>query len=209
MPVTICWSAKGGSGTTVVAAALALGCPTSSLLVDLDGELPMVLGLPDPGGQGVADWLASDADAAALGDLGVMAERTTTLVPRGTTEVDRTSPRWPELLAWLAGQGHVVVDAGTRPPVVERPPPGVRSLLVTRPCYVSLRRAMAVAERPDGVVLVVEPGRALGSRDVEHALGAPVVARVSHDPAIARAVDAGLLRARLPRLLRRELRGAA
>jgi hypothetical protein len=32
---------------------------------------------------------------------------------------------------------------------------------------------------------------------------------VSHDPAVARAVDAGLLAARLPRLLERELRGAA
>ena len=61
MPVTVCWSVKGGSGTTVVAATLALSCPTDSLLVDLDGELPAVLGLPEPAGQGVADWLASDA----------------------------------------------------------------------------------------------------------------------------------------------------
>ena len=52
MPVTVCWSVKGGSGTTVVAATLALSCPTASLLVDLDGELPAVLGLPEPSGQG-------------------------------------------------------------------------------------------------------------------------------------------------------------
>ena len=57
VPVTVCWAAKGGSGTTVVAATIALACPTDSLLVDLDGELPAVLGLPEPAGQGVADWL--------------------------------------------------------------------------------------------------------------------------------------------------------
>ena len=40
-------------------------------------------------------------------------------------------------------------------------------------------------------------------------LGAPVVARVSVDPAIARAVNSGLLAARLPWAIGRELRGVA
>ena len=71
MAVTVCWSAKGGSGTTVVAATLALASPTDSLLIDLDGELPAVLGLPEPAGQGIADWLACDAPPRALGDLAV------------------------------------------------------------------------------------------------------------------------------------------
>ena len=44
MTLTVCWSAKGGSGTTVVAAAFALGSSIDSLLVDLDGELPAALG---------------------------------------------------------------------------------------------------------------------------------------------------------------------
>ena len=47
------------------------------------------------------------------------------------------------------------------------------------------------------------------SRDVERCLGAPVVATVSVDPAIARAVDAGLLAARLPWVIGRELREVA
>ena len=63
MTLTVCWSAKGGSGTTVVAAALALGSPTDSLLIDLDGELPAALGVPEPSGQGLSDWFASDAAA--------------------------------------------------------------------------------------------------------------------------------------------------
>ena len=48
------------------------------------------------------------------------------------------------------------------------------------------------------MILVAEPGRSLRSSDVERAVGAPVVATVSLDPAIARAVDAGLLAALPP-----------
>jgi hypothetical protein len=59
------------------------------------------------------------------------------------------------------------------------------------------------------VILVDEPGRSLGQRDVEHAIGAPVEAVVSVDPSVARAVDAGLLASRLPRLMTRALRRAA
>jgi hypothetical protein len=57
--------------------------------------------------------------------------------------------------------------------------------------------------------LVDEPGRGLGQRDVEHALGVPVEAIVSLDPSVSRAVDAGLLASRLPRVMTRALRRAA
>ncbi len=209
MPVTVCWAAKGGSGTTVVTATLALSCPVPSLLVDLAGELPAVLGITEPPGQGIADWLRSDAPPDALDDLAVEVDRTTRLIPVGTAPVDRSAPRWDVARVWLAKHGPSYVDGGTGPP-----PPGLlddetRSLLVTRACYLALRRAVASGCRPDGVVLVVEPGRSLRPFDVERSIGAPVVASVSHDPAIARAVDAGLVAARLPRLLARERRGAA
>ena len=82
------------------------------------------------------------------------------------------------------------------------------SLLVLRPCYLALRRAMAAPIRPSGVVLVVEPGRSLGRRDVEEVLGVPVRAEVEVDPAVARAVDAGVLARRVPRGLERALRAA-
>ena len=207
MPVTICWATKGGSGTTVVAATIALACPTDALLVDLDGELPAVLGLPDPSGQGVADWLASEAPPDALDDLTVDVDRTTRLIPCGSVPLDRQSPRWSELGRWLAARQTAVVDAGSHPPPDELLGPDTRNLLVTRACYLALRRLAVARCRPDGVVLVAEPGRSLRPPDVERAAGAPVVATVSHDPAIARAVDAGLLAARMPRLLARELRG--
>ncbi len=83
------------------------------------------------------------------------------------------------------------------------------SLLVTRPCYLSLRRAVAAPLQPTGVVLLVEPGRALDRHDVEEVVGVSVVAEVQLDPAVARAVDAGLLVTRLPRSLERALGRAA
>ena len=101
------------------------------------------------------------------------------------------------------------VDAGTGEPASCLLTGDVRTLLVTRACYIGLQRARAIRCRPDGVVLVCEPGRGLKSSHVEQSIGAPVVASISVDPAVARAVDAGLLTARVPRLLQRELRGAA
>jgi hypothetical protein len=59
--------------------------------------------------------------------------------------------------------------------------------------------------RPTAAVLVAEPGRALRSSAVSRAIDATVIAEVAVDPAVARAVDAGLAVARLPRLLRRSL----
>ncbi len=81
------------------------------------------------------------------------------------------------------------------------------SLLVLRPCYLALRRALALPMRPTGVVLIREPGRALVRRDIEDVLGVPVCAEVPYDPAIARSVDAGLITRRLPRQLERALGG--
>ena len=208
MPVTVLWAAKGGSGTTVVTASLALSCPTDSLLVDLAGDLPNALGIAPPAGQGVGDWLDCDAPPTALADLAVDVGRTTRLIPRGRS-VDLSSPRWPELLDWLARRPAVYVDAGTGTPAACLLDGDVRTLLVTRACYVGLQRVVAARCRPDGVVLVCEPGRSLRVPDVEHTTGARVVASVSVDVAVARAVDAGLLAARVPRLLQRELRGAA
>ena len=76
---------------------------------------------------------------------------------------------------------------------------------MTRACYLSMRRAVASPTRPDGIILVTEPGRSLRATDVARVVGVPVVATVDHDPAIARAIDAGLLAARIPAALRRNL----
>ena len=72
------------------------------------------------------------------------------------------------------------------------------SLLVTRPCYLALRRALNLGITAAGVVMVSEPGRALGCEDVATVTGLPVIATIPLRAEIARAVDAGVLPARLP-----------
>jgi hypothetical protein len=85
--------------------------------------------------------------------------------------------------------------------VHDGPGEGGTTLLVTRGCYLALRRAVRQSVRPSGVILVEEPGRALGAQEVAEVIGAPIVARVPVRPAIARAVDAGVLAARFPAAL--------
>lgn len=204
-----CWSAKGGSGATVVAAALGvLGARSSSdptLLVDLGGDLPIVLGAPPPTGPGVLDWLAAEAEPDALDRLVVEVDDGLHLVPRGTASC---TPGAERLVQALADRGRVIVDCG--PPRSEL---GVgvavaasTSLLVVRPCFLTLRRAAEAGIRPTGLVVVEEYGRVLGRRDMAESLGVAAVARVRWDPAVARAVDAGTLATRLPRSLARGLR---
>ena len=216
--VTLCWAAKGGSGTTVVTAALALGLRRHSLLVDLDGDLPAVLGLAESDRPGIDDWLRSAAPADHLGELVVDVDASTSLLTRRRSldehargPTDET--RWGEFANWLRRQHddgiEVFVDGGTATPHDAMVAVADQVLLVTRPCYLSLRRATRSTVRPTGVILVEEPGASIKSRAVERCLGVPVVARVSVDPAIARAVNAGLLAARLPSAIGRELRGVA
>jgi hypothetical protein len=341
-----CWSAKGGCGTTVVSVALALllarSASAGALLVDLAGDVPAALGVPDPDGAGVLDWLAAgpDTPADALSRLERVAAPGLAVLPRGSGRADQwsttgaasgrpaggavgvaterpgppagarsaqphpvvadrpdvpagarsTQPHpafdhGPDVPAGArsgqphpafdhrpdvpagatSGQPHPAFDhrpdvpAGVLAPdpppdhpagrpggrsfVAHRPDllagvlaadprpvvadcgtvgpddpgdPGLTlaasasvSLLVLRPCFLALRRAAAAPVRPSGVVVVDEPGRSLGRQDVEDVLGVPVRAQVRWDPAVARAVDAGLLAARLPRALARSLRGAA
>ncbi len=212
-----CWALKGGVGTTVVTAALGLTLNRAGhdvLLVDLAGDLPAVLGLPEPDQPGLTEWLDAGPDVPAdgLGRIEVPATPGLAVLPRGRAVV-APSDRVEALLAALDPRRSVVVDCG----VLDRREPdrvvvaarSTSSLLVTRACYLALRRATDPPLRPSGVVLVTEPGRALQRSDVEAVVGAPVRAEVALDPAVARAVDAGLLASRLPRGLERSLRRAA
>jgi hypothetical protein len=205
--LTVCWAAKGGSGTTVIAATLAMSSRTPTLLVDLAGDLPIALGLPVPDGPGIGEWSLSSAPSSRLDALRVPLADGLDLLPCG-----HRAPvgRWRELGQHLATRtGAVVVDAGTGPPPADLRNQADRVLLITRACYLAVRRAVDAREVVDGIVLVEEPGRALGVDDLEAALGASVVSRVLLDPAVARAVDSGLLLAKLPGAFRRVLEVAA
>lgn len=211
-----CWSAKGGAGTTVVAASLALIHARTgrdgALLADLAGDAPAALGLPEPDGPGLAEWSEAGCEVPpdALTRIEVAAGPGLALLARGRGWLD---PRRADVLAALlaADARPVIADCGPAPEgaALAIAAAATRSVLVTRPCFLALRRALAAPLRPSEVVLVTEPGRSLTRRDVEDCLGAPVVAEVAHDPQVARAVDAGLLATRLPRNLLRELGRAA
>ncbi|MDJ0770983.1 MAG: hypothetical protein QNJ12_19480 [Ilumatobacter sp.] len=207
--ITVCWAAKGGSGTTVVAASLALAADRPTLLVDLAGDLPMTLGIPEPDSPGVHDWLRSEASTDRLTALESRLSDQLSLLPAGH---GGGAGRWSELAEHLRREvRHVVVDAGTNPPP---PTAHIASIadhdwLVTRPCYLALTAAVRRGHRPSGVVVIEEPGRALRAADIEAAIGAPIAATLLLDPAIARAVDSGLLVTRIPRGAQRRLRQAA
>ena len=217
------WSAKGGSGVTVVAAALAVVLArrepaTGSLLVDLQGDAPTVFGVPEPDGPGLSEWLAASPSVGptAIERLEHPVADGVRLVPRGRRPL--VAPERVALCCerFAEDRRPVVVDLGcfsgldeqdsVRRQVLEA---STTSVLVTRACFLALRRALTLPVRPNGIVLVEEQGRALGRTDVEDVLGAPVVATVAIEAAVARAVDAGLLASRLPVVLERSLRDVA
>ncbi|HVL26813.1 MAG TPA: hypothetical protein VM390_01605 [Acidimicrobiales bacterium] len=205
-----CWSPKGGSGTTVAAVLLAL-CwgrlsPSEVVVADVAGDVPAALGLPEPTGPGLADWLsaAPDVGADALARIEVDVGKGLRLLPSGARGGGAAGggARAEALAALLCADPRpVVADCGIadRTPGRQLAAGATLSLAVLRPCYLALRRALAAPVQPSGILLVQEPGRSLQRRDVEDVLGVPVWAEVPLDANLARAVDAGLLSARVPR----------
>ena len=163
--------ARGGHGTSTVAAAVALFGARHQ---------PTELVAHDP------------VDMAAL--LGVAVAE-----PGGGP-----IPIAPDLALGL-GRGPapnlVVVDAGRALEAPQSPEADEHYVVVRGPCYLALRSLVATqAYHYDGVILLNEPARSLRASDVAEVLGIPVVAQVTHHPAVARSIDAGLLPSRIDRL---------
>lgn len=205
MTLIVFYAAKGGVGTSVVAAATALLAAERqpTLLVDLTGDHAMIFGSSRPDAT-LSDWFRVEAphpdsltrlECEVSADLALVAVSRPGCLPR--------PERLRTLAKMLAAERRtVVIDLGRLAQVgVSLVQAADRSYLVTRPCYLALRAAMA-GLTPDGIVLVSEKGRSLGRADVSAALGAPVVTELCTDPAVARAIDSGLLASRLPRSLR-------
>jgi len=201
-----CWTVKGGSGTTVFSAALALALADrhgKATIVDFGGDVPSVLGMAEPAGRGIRDWLSSPGrDTQEFGHLHLNATSRLRVVPAGSA-----TSFSDEALHDLVGvvDEHTVFDFGTL-----QPPESLRNSLradwlVLRPCYLALRRAARLATRPNGVVVMREAGRALTARDIQSVVGAPVVGEITVSDGVARSVDAGLLATRLPKQLADEL----
>jgi hypothetical protein len=256
---TVFWSAKGGSGVTVTAAALALATP-DCLLVDLCGDTALALGVDEPP-VGLFAWLhsAHEVDASALDRLIITVRPGFALLPAGTTRpalpanASIVAERFAVLLSYLAAKcptgpqssaqgstklsnkqraltnisrsfelrtpasttnemqwSNVIVDAGTPSQIgttaFDQLLNGVdRSLLVVRSCFLAVHASVELAHRAHGVVVVSDEERRITDADVAAAIGLPVFASIFVQPAVARAVDAGLLSARLPRIFTRSL----
>lgn len=210
----VCWSVGGGCGTSVVVAGLALAAAREGegvLVVDLGGDQPTLFGAPEPPGLGLAEWLGAglDVPAGARSRLEDELVPGISVLPRGVGPL--RAERVPALAAELEAEHRtVLVDAGL---VVAGGAAEAfalaaeRSLLITRACPVALRRVEQLPAVPSGVVVVRDRRRAVTWQAIADASGAPVVAELEVDPAVAAAVDAGLGRRPLPRSFLRVLGG--
>ena len=79
--ISVCFAAKGGSGTTVVVASMGLQARCPTWLIDTAGDLPAVLGIADPDGPGLLDWLRSDAPPGRLNALALEVAPDVRLLP--------------------------------------------------------------------------------------------------------------------------------
>ena len=194
----------------MVSAALALTLAQRNTatvrIVDLAGDIPSALGIAEPSGEGVMNWLQQQH--VPIQSLQIPVTARVSLIPRGNDSLlhhDLTAEHCNSLATELDTSNELtVVDAGSGhiPQLINN---ATTSLLVIRPCYLALRKAAHLSVKPHGIVLINEPGRSLGKRDVESVVGAPVLVDLPLDPTIARCVDAGLLASRIPTVLSQHL----
>lgn len=204
------WSPKGGSGTSVVSAALALvsAARCETRLADFGGDQPAILGLPPlASALTLVEWLNAGPATPTewLDDMAVPVVAGLSLLP-GNPDVLAASPECGAALAVaLRDGGMTVIDVGSGVDDSDGASRAVidvadAALMVIRPCYLALRRAVADARLASShaAILVEDAGRALDAEDVASVLGIPVVGRIPVRSEIARAVDAGVLRDRVP-----------
>lgn len=198
------WALKGGQGTSTTAAMTAVGASADrpALLVDLCGDQTSLFRMGRQQ-EGIAEWSTGRHTAGELRHHAVHVTDTLRLLPRGRGPIDPV--RAQELFDWLISAHPikpVIVDAGTLDPEtggeardhrlrhIAAEVAGV-SILVTRPCYLALRRCSLNTLSPTGVAMVADGRRALGPVEIEQAAGAPVLAAIPFDHDVALAADGG------------------
>jgi hypothetical protein len=217
--VLVCfWSPKGGSGTSVVAAAsgLLLARHGPARVADLAGDQAALFAVRRDPTPGLRDWLRAGPETPrdALDRIAIDVGRDLALLPAGEGAIDDVLPESGAALAVAlnADTRPVVCDAGLldHPALAAVAEVSDVCLLVVRGCYLALRRAVyhEATAWSCGIVLIDEHGRSLGARDVEDVLGLPVVATIEACAPVARSVDAGTLASHVPTALARPLRHA-
>jgi hypothetical protein len=179
--------------------------PGGCRLADLSGDQPAIFGLPKDPATGLADWLAlaPQVPTDALERLTVDVAPGIVLLPWGDAHAAYAAAADAGAALAVALRDApvpTVADAGLALTPAARGLVEVadHSVVVVRGCYLALRRAVQspLLDHAAGVVLVEEPGRSLGAREVADVLGRPVLARVPVRASTARSVDAGVLAAR-------------
>lgn len=163
---------KGGAG----ASSFAVGC---AVVLSESTRWQTVLAGPD---------VDLGAVCGLAGDAGPVTDRLS-VWPRSCS---------PEMSAeHVVWSGPAPADGSASSCELEAP-----AVLVTRACYLALRR---LVKRDDyspaalrGFVLVDEPGRSLGARDVASVLGLEHLATVPFRASTSRAIDAGVFVTRMP-----------
>jgi hypothetical protein len=174
-------SPKPGTGVTVTAALLAITASTTqhTTIVDLAGDQLSALGV------------------TAVGHRQIEVTSQLTVID---ASADTADEQHRQIIECETNGELVIVDTGTADhPIHDLLGTNLRRVWVMRACYLTVRRAVAATHRPDEIILIREPQRALGQRDIEQAVGVKVAMVIDIDPDIARAVDAGLLATRMPR----------
>jgi CobQ/CobB/MinD/ParA nucleotide binding domain len=204
MPIITVHATKGGQGLTTITAALGVlqaQAGHRTLLIDTGGDLPAILGKPEPLSVGLADYLIDPN--ITLDDITVNIGENLDIVTRGTGPIAFTTYTYGLLTGGLGDYDAIIIDARTC--ADEWNQHADRDVLVTRPCYLAVRRAIHLPQRPTEVVFMTEPGRALSAHDIEVVLGVPIAATVPVDIDTARIIDAGILANRMPQQMARAL----
>jgi hypothetical protein len=212
------WSVRGGSGTTVVTAGLATVSASTSptLLIDLCGDSRALFQLPAATPTGLLDWAVAHH---SVGPQTIADLITPVPLPTGVLHVlegghasadlaqaerDDFESRLAEGLGWITSSyRRVIIDAGHRAnPITHAITNDSCSVLVIRPCILSIRAALR-SDRPVVGAVIVGNGPSLPSSDIEAILGVPVLGQLNTCRSVPSAVDAGSFAQRLPRELAR------
>ena len=226
--VTAFYSVKGGSGCSTVAALAAIRRKNDGTrpvrIVDMEGDQPGLLGVPEPATPGVRDLfegLSAGGELTRVERFFRPASENLDILARGAGLLRHAE----QAAAFVDGlkrlPGDTLIDVGNvhrrggQP--VDPPDDDItvrravlcqadRRLLVIRACFLGLRLAARERHPPTGIVMMLEAGRPLTAGDVEDVAGSPVVLIVDICPSIARSIDAGLLSMRTPVSLSRDIK---
>lgn len=188
--------AKGGVGITATALVAAATCRRDSdrvVLVDLTGDIGVVMGAEIAGAAGISDIIDQPFGTGDLERLLIDVDGCE-LLPRGKTDLDAVrEDSWAAFWPYVNALGcDVVVDAGRADTAHRRlQTDELRRMLVTTRCYQAHCRAIDAAQDRswDGAVLVDRGS--VPTQDVVWGIDREFDAIMDINPELSRSIDRG------------------